>query len=719
MVGVQFFRPGVAHLGAVLLSCVVAFLALRARGDVVEADGYGKTEREAEYDAVVQAVRRVTGVNIAETETWKAAEVQSSVSTDGQAQSQQVFVEGLNKEQKFNSKGRVKGWECVSVVHDERRNRYKAHVSVDVAKYSAPDGMPNDQRKIIVLPFETQKGAFKVVTKKFELAATARKLAEKLNDYITQTRKFAVLDRRYDRDVDNELLRIESRNASADDLVQLGNKLATDYMIVGDLRIMDKTSGLDNIAETQKDYAMLMLHYRIILSATTQVKWSDTITVPASAAVGETEEECVENLLDEGARQLHLAVVESIYPIKLADIIDDDPKSPQFILNRGGRGMKVGDTFSLLKLGREILDPDSGEILERRETILGKIRIVRVQNKTSHAVLEDGSPVPSLKAADFGNVVVRRTTPVLKEVGKSGKSTREPTEGTPAKAEAAPGKRLADLRLAQYSELEKALYKMRTGNFTGKSLGALYNLRKEAPNGEIKGLVEKIVGAGLVALGDYKSYNRIKKNIEGARLLESKMKDRCSSCSGSGNGRVSCPDCSGRGKCRNCNGVGYRVYTPRGSFASVKVACNRCGGENLDSRKASSGQCVRCDGTGKIDGECRKCSGTGKIASSSAAEKLALNLIAIALDEFAIIRGEKERSRTVEDAVGEEDESMTAGRRRRRHEASRDDGQAGAFSSAEDDSDDVPAQGNGRGRRSRKADDNAFGQPGDFGRNDE
>ena len=693
-----------------------AIVAFNASADIVEADGYGRTEREAEYDAVVQAVRRVTGVNIVETETWKAAEMQSSLSRSEQARSQQMFVEGLNKEQNFSSKGRVKGWECVSVARDERRNRYKAHVSVDVAKYSAPDGMPNDQRKMIVLPFETQRGAFKVVAKKFELAAASRKLAEKLNDYITQTRKFAVLDRRYDRDVNNELQRIESRNASADDLVQLGNKLATDYMIVGDLRIMDKTGGLDNIDEAQKDYAMLMLHYRIILCATTQVRWSDTITISASAAVGETEEECVENLLDEGARLLHVAVVENIYPIKLADVVDVDSKTRQFILNRGGRGLKVGDMFSLMKLGREIVDPDSGEILGRREHPIGEIRVVKVENKTSIAVPVDGKPVPKLdENEDFGRIVVRRMAPTVKGGGPGGEERPATSNDRPRTAS---GKRLADLRRAQYSELEKTLYKMRTGNFTGKSLAALYNLRKDAPNGEIKGLVEKIVGAGLVALGDYKSYNRIKKSIEGVHLLESKMKDRCSSCSGSGQGLISCPDCGGRGKCRNCNGVGYRVYTPRGSFASVRVACNKCGGENLDGREASSGQCVRCGGTGKIEGECRKCSGAGKVASSSAAEKLALSLIATALDEFAIGRGEKERDRVVEDVVGKEEEMPPARRRRVRNESESDE-RSGDFASADDDSEEVPARRNGRARRSRKSDDNAFGQAGDFGRNDE
>lgn len=673
----------------ILISLIVVFSSFRMCAEIVESEGYGKTKLEAEYDAVFQAVRHVTGMNIADSEFSENTEMQSAVSLGGTVQSRQRFVERLNKKQFIRSKGRVNRWTCNSIDYDEERKQYRARVSVDVAKYSSPDGMPNDQRRIVVLPFETRPGAFKVVTKFYELKDASRKLAEKLNDYITQTRKFAVLDRRYDVDVNKELNRIEGRNASDEDLVQLGNKLATEYMIVGDLRIMDKKNGLDNISESQKDYAMLVLHYRVLLCATTQVKWSDTIEIPASAAVGETEDECVENLLDEGARVLHLAVVENIYPMKLASVLGENSKSLRFILNRGGRGVRLDDTFSLVRLGREILDPDSGEILERQETVIGKIRIVKVGNKTSHAVLVEDSPMPSLKDEDLGHIIVRRIVSTDHAREKNVHAAHPNALDQESSVN-----RLSDLRRAQYSELEKILYKMRTGNFSGATLSELYRMRKDAPTGEIKGLVEKIVGAGLVSMGDYKNYNRIKKNIEGSRLLESKMRDDCSFCSGSGAGAVTCPDCGGRGKCRNCNGVGSRTYTPRGSFTSIRVACNRCSGENLDNRKASSGQCVRCEGSGKVEGECRKCLGVGKVASVSAAEKLALELIKTALDEFAINRGEKERD-YAEDGGKTMNGSLMN-------------------NSFNDDSENVPLRGNRRKRHLSHSED-VRSKVGDFG----
>lgn len=606
-----------------LLVVAFACLVIPAVADGVRAVGYGKTEHEAEYDAVMQAVRQVTGVSVSETEIRKIAgteEIASGEMTDSVRLS---FVSKLNKEQAIQAKGRVKGWTCESIAFDETRKRYTAKVLVEVVKYAAPDGIPDDQRRIVVLPFETERGSFKIVKKSIVLETAAGKLAEKLNDYITQTRKFTVLDRRYDTAVNRELEMLKSGDFSPDELIKLGNKLATDYMLVGDMRIMDRPTNLENMTDGRRDYAMLVLHYRIILCATTQVRWSDTISVSSAAAVGATEEECIENLLDEGARRLHLAIVENIYPIKVAAFDNSDPKKVTLVLNRGGRSLKVGDRFTLYKLGDEIRDPDTGEVLDRRETSLCEIVVTEVRNKTSYATMVNQAGRVHLKADDVGKIVVRRgafdlpavtTASQLKTVERRGAAVRKATS-----------KSLSEMRTDQYSRLEQHLYKIRTGNFTRGNLSALFKMQNDAPNGEMKNQIVKIVGAGLVSIDEIKSYNQVAKKIPGRSLFESKMEVDCRNCSGSGEGDVSCSECSGTGKCKNCHGSGVKTHTAFGSFHTEKYTCGRCDGRR---------NCVRCDGSGKVKGRCHSCMGRGKVSSAAAAEKLALSLIQGALEEF-------------------------------------------------------------------------------------
>lgn len=54
------------------------------------------------------------------------------------------------------------------------------------------------------------------------------------------------------------------------------------------------------------------------------------------------------------------------------------------IANKGEeQGVKVGDTFLVVGLGEVIVDPDTGEELEKLEIVRGKVKVTHVQPKIS------------------------------------------------------------------------------------------------------------------------------------------------------------------------------------------------------------------------------------------------------------------------------------------------------------------------------------------------
>jgi hypothetical protein len=59
----------------------------------------------------------------------------------------------------------------------------------------------------------------------------------------------------------------------------------------------------------------------------------------------------------------------------------------QFVVNRGGNTVEAGSVFEVFTLGDWLLDPDTGERLDRLETSVGIARIVAVKPKYSIAEL--------------------------------------------------------------------------------------------------------------------------------------------------------------------------------------------------------------------------------------------------------------------------------------------------------------------------------------------
>ena len=79
-------------------------------------------------------------------------------------------------------------------------------------------------------------------------------------------------------------------------------------------------------------------------------------------------------------------VTDVIFPAKIITRTDK-----QVTINRGdGTRIAVGQTWDVYALGKELKDPDTGEVLDRERLNVGKIRITHVNPKTSLAdIIED------------------------------------------------------------------------------------------------------------------------------------------------------------------------------------------------------------------------------------------------------------------------------------------------------------------------------------------
>lgn len=82
---------------------------------------------------------------------------------------------------------------------------------------------------------------------------------------------------------------------------------------------------------------------------------------------------------------------EKGFPAKVSEIIDNKT----IVINRGSAdNIKKGDTFLIYSIGKEIIDPDSGESLGKLEIVKGKASVLHIQEhittlKSSQIILPD------------------------------------------------------------------------------------------------------------------------------------------------------------------------------------------------------------------------------------------------------------------------------------------------------------------------------------------
>ena len=235
-------------------------------------------------------------------------------------------------------------------------------------------------------------------------------LRSQVVDALSQSGKVAVLDRDYSQENQDEIAQLQSEDFNKDEAGKLGNRLGADYIIVGTVTQANATR--DSVymqAIGQRIYgathARAQLHFRLIEAATGVVQLSGTLD-SAKYASGS-----LDAVAKAEAADLTNRVLDSLYPLRIESIADG-----VFYLGRGGDGVRIGDTFRVLRQGAPILDSDTHEVLGTSETEVGRVVVTEVEPKLSKATLVSGNLA---QIGEAQGLIARRTegTPTSESAG--------------------------------------------------------------------------------------------------------------------------------------------------------------------------------------------------------------------------------------------------------------------------------------------------------------
>ena len=354
-----------------MILAVMSVGSASARVEIVEVnvEGLGMTLRDAIMDGVRSAVSMVNGVEVAAQTSLLTSSV--SVETDqGEAYAaSSAFAEQISS----STKGVVESYDVINYEQDAGLgNNYVVQLSVKVAKYKQSKQLDRLRMAVTGLYIDN------TVSDRSKADKTAYDLQMRVIDYLTQTRRFAMLDRNNLADTDAELNLIASSGMATKELARLGNKVGTDYLVVMtlnalDTRVTEKKMRTNNkIRKTTVVFAEVAV--RILDVATSQIKFADTIMI-------ETQDSH-RKLAREGGRLIGQVIQNAIYPARIIDLDGDT-----VTIGQGGKTINKGEIYELVQLGKRLIDPYTKESLGFKEIPVGKVEITRVQSKQSTAVI--------------------------------------------------------------------------------------------------------------------------------------------------------------------------------------------------------------------------------------------------------------------------------------------------------------------------------------------
>lgn len=383
---IAIFRPFVAFkcwrlrlanrvtMVAAMAGMIVMFMAMTppsASANIklveVQAEGIGTTQRDAILDALKTAVGQINGMDISsQTISRLATQV---IDTDQYTEftASTEFVEDISSA----TSGQIDSFDIISSrVRPDFNNAIEVVLRVKVAKYVASKQL-NRLRMSVYDPYLDASIASDPDAIRF-----ARSLRRKVEDYLTQTRRFAMLDRQMLTDTQDELNLIANGGMPTSELARIGQRVGSDYLVMITVyehgRIVNDRQLLGTTAIKRDVIDMAEVSVRIIDVATSQIKYAKNQIFqidPAKAA------------LDEHASfQLGQFISNAIYPAKIVAI-----DGAVLTIGQGGDTMQNGAEYHIVQQGERLADPYTKESIGRKETIIGIARITRVQSKQSTA----------------------------------------------------------------------------------------------------------------------------------------------------------------------------------------------------------------------------------------------------------------------------------------------------------------------------------------------
>lgn len=276
--------------------------------------------------------------------------------------------------------GAIKSYSVISS-KENKKGVWTAKVRATIAKYADPKSAL--RRSIAIIPTSSARRDFSVTGTSVSSSQIEGLLGEALTNSLTASRKFAVLDRKHDNALNQELSQIVNGESSIDDYALLGKRLVADYVLVTRINQFSfrdhVTHFMDSSHVIHRVNADLDVNYQLIDPVTSQVVLSGTLrrhlALPSLhhyGALGSRQDK-IEALSEFAGEHLSEDILNALYPTMIVDASGNN-----VVLAEGASALRKGEKYRIYSYGKEVKDPYTSENLGREQRYCCNVTITRV-----------------------------------------------------------------------------------------------------------------------------------------------------------------------------------------------------------------------------------------------------------------------------------------------------------------------------------------------------
>jgi len=368
-----------------------------------EVIGQGHNRDEAVKSALYRAVEQVRGVKVDSGSyefDFRGAGAGVSAKEPGGRRIEFDSVDVATRGTVYTTEigGLIKSYD---VLEEKRIDENTYQVKLRVAVYDRGAQAQTTRVKVALMPAKTLQRSYNFLGVTIPAEALSLLFSQRLAMGLTQTNKFAVLDRESISDFARERNMLLSFDAPVAEQAKLIETLGADYLLVGTIsqaKIEKIAKYLEAADYTATEFkARFNFNYKLVDSATKQI-------VVASTVQKYLENKEVRDLADEldpaewDSSQIRdafislvvndvvEAIIDRVYPVKVAAVQQDG----QIILNQGGERLATGTLLGIFAQGEEVFDADTQESLGAVENYVATVEVQRVTHTMSFAKIVEG-----------------------------------------------------------------------------------------------------------------------------------------------------------------------------------------------------------------------------------------------------------------------------------------------------------------------------------------
>jgi curli biogenesis system outer membrane secretion channel CsgG len=368
----RVLRFGVRLCASLCLPIVVGVAHAQVQFKDVEATGHGGDESSATLEALQSALSTVGGMKL-------SASIGMSVSETVRGDAV-GFNQDYRQDIERITRGVIKSYRVVQKGVSPGSGQTFVRVVATIPTYRPSEHLK--RLKLAVVPL--------AIHPKLQADRDARKFADDvsaaLESSLTQSRRFAMLDRRFGAQASRELSSIIGGATPIEETVKLGMTAGADYIVVAALRdyAAQNVEGRSPLGRPiVRLNAPVAIDVRVIDIATRQIKYAQSYVHPGRLPASVNLNQHAANI---GA-EIGESIGAAIFPIAVVAL-----SGVHATFNQGGETVQVGRRYSLVVLGRNLVDPYTKESLGQEEHEVGRAEVISVTDRTAVARVISGAP---------------------------------------------------------------------------------------------------------------------------------------------------------------------------------------------------------------------------------------------------------------------------------------------------------------------------------------